>query len=142
MIKNIRHVGIVTSDLSASLRFYQDLLGFRETKRLRERGSYMDNMLALKDVDATTVKLTGPDGQMIELLHFPSHPRSMQAREACSIGITHVAFTVENLDRTYAALSEAGIAFNAPPQLSPDGYAKVTFCKAPEGTLIELVEVL
>ena len=33
-----------------------------------------------------------------------------------------------------------GIEFNAPPQDSPDGYAKVTFCRGPENLLIELVE--
>ena len=34
------------------------------------------------------------------------------------------------------------IQFNSSPQISPDGYAKVVFCRAPEGTMIELVEVL
>ena len=43
---------------------------------------------------------------------------------------------------TYNRLVEAGVYFNSPPQLSPDGFAKVTFCKDPDGSLIELVEEL
>ena len=39
-------------------------------------------------------------------------------------------------------LSEKNIKFNAPPQKSPDGLVKVTFCKDPDGTPIELVEML
>jgi hypothetical protein len=50
--------------------------------------------------------------------------------------------TVKNLENTYRFLIKKKIKFNAPPQLSPDKYAKVTFCKGPEGLLIELVEVL
>lgn len=34
------------------------------------------------------------------------------------------------------------IEFISPPQVSPDSYAKVAFCQAPEGTYIELVELL
>ena len=39
-------------------------------------------------------------------------------------------------------IKQSGIKFNAPPQLSPDGYAKVTFCFDPDGTPVELVQVL
>ena len=143
MISNIRHTGIVVTDLEAALRFYRDLLGFRETKRLEESGAYIDNMLALDGAQVTTVKLTAPDGNLIELLHFRTHPRPRPPPpDACRIGITHLAFTVDDLQHMHTALTAAGVSFNAPPQLSPDGYAKVTFCRDPDGTLIELVQVL
>ena len=143
MILNVRHTGIVVTDLEASLRFYRDRLGFRETKRLDESGAYIDNMLAINGAQVTTVKLAAPDGNLIELLHFRTHPRPRPSPpEACSIGLTHIAFTVDDLDRMHSDLTAAGVRFNAPPQLSPDGYAKVTFCRDPDGTLIELVQVL
>lgn len=143
MISNVRHTGIVVSDLEAALAFYRDLLGFRETKRLEESGAYIDNMLALDGAQVTTVKLAAPDGNLIELLHFRTHPRPRPSPpEACRVGITHIAFTVPDLEHMHRALTAAGVRFNAPPQLSPDGYAKVTFCRDPDGTLIELVQVL
>ncbi|MDO9580890.1 MAG: VOC family protein [Bacteroidales bacterium] len=142
MIKDIRHTGIVVVDLEASLHFYRDLLGFHIAKQMEEAGDYIDNISSLRNVKVTTVKMTSPSGQMIELLKYQSHPAEQKNRQICEIGISHIAFTVDDLDIEYERLKDKGIQFNSPPQLSPDGYAKVTFCRAPEGTLIELVEVL
>jgi len=142
MIKDIRHTGIVVVDIDKSLYFYRDLLGFQVAKQMEEAGDYIDNISSLRNVKVTTVKLTSPSGQMIELLKYHSHPAEQKMREICEIGISHIAFTVDDLDIEYETLKNKGIQFNSPPQLSPDGYAKVTFCRAPEGTLIELVEVL
>ena len=142
MIKDIRHTGIVVVDLEASLHFYRDLLGFQIVKQMEEAGDYIDNISSLRNVKVTTVKVTSPSGQMIELLKYHSHPAEQKMRKICEIGISHIAFTVDDLDFEYERLKDKGIQFNSPPQLSPDGYAKVTFCGAPEGTLIELVEVL
>ena len=142
MIKDIRHTGIVVIDLEASLNFYRDLLGFQIVKQMEEAGDYIDNISSLRNIQVTTVKMTSPSGQMIELLKYHSHPEEQRMRKICEIGISHIAFTVDDLDFVYEKLKDKGIQFNSPPQLSPDGYAKVTFCRAPEGTLIELVEVL
>ena len=46
------------------------------------------------------------------------------------------------LQKTYEYLLKNGVKFNAPPQLPPDGNAKVTFCEDPDGTPIELVQVI
>ena len=67
---------------------------------------------------------------------------SFQATGLTAIGPTHVAFTVSDLDQLFARLTEQSVRFNAPPQLAPDGKAKVTFCFDPDGTPIELVEEL
>lgn len=142
MIKNIRHTGIVVNDLESALRFYRDLFGFQIVKRMEESGDYIDKICGLTDVKVATVKMASPDGQLIELLHFYSHSSEARPRMISDPGLTHIAFTVDNLDSEYDRLRKAGVSFNAPPQLSPDGYAKVTFCRAPEGTFIELVEVL
>jgi len=142
MIKEIRHTGIVVVDLETSLYFYGDLLGFKVAKQMEEAGDYIDNISLLRNVKVSTVKMTSPAGQMIELLKYHSHPAEQRECEIYEIGISHIALTVDNLDIEYKRLKDKGIQFNSPPQLSPDGYAKVTFCRAPEGTLIELVEVL
>ena len=142
MIKDIRHTGIVVDDLEVSLHFYCGLLGFQIVRQMEETGVYIDNISSLRNVKVTTVKLISPSGQMIELLKYNSHPTEQESREIWEIGISHIAFTVDNLDVEYERLKGKNIQFNSPPQLSPDGYAKVTFCRAPEGTLIELVEIM
>jgi catechol 2,3-dioxygenase-like lactoylglutathione lyase family enzyme len=143
MITQIRHTGLVVADLDRALRFWCDLLGFRITRRLDESGPHIDAMMGLHDVRVTTVKLAAPDGNLIELLQFHSHPDQKAWTGAPnSTGFTHVALTVHDLDAVCERLAEQGVTFNAPPQRSPDGYAKTTYCRGPEGMLLELVEVL
>lgn len=144
MVKAVRHCGIVVSDMERSLRFYRDLLGLKVVRTMDESGKYIDDMLSLQNVRVTTVKISADSGPtLVELLEFKSPPRQPRGdNDPCSIGLSHIAFTVDNLDAVYHRLSRAGVRFNAPPQLSPDGYVKVTFCQDPDGTLVELVEVV
>ena len=143
MITQIRHTGLVVADLKGALRFWRDLLGFKVEKQMDESGSHIDAMMGLKDVRVTTVKMTAPEGGMMELLHFQSHPDiPTWLGKPYSTGFTHIAMTVSNLNTTFEKLANAGVVFPAPPQYSPDGAVKVIYCRGPEGVLLELVEVL
>lgn len=142
-MKKIRHTGIVVTNLEESLHFYRDLLGFKIVKQMEESGDFIDKITGLKDVKVTTVKMAADDGNLIELLYYHSHLREASSNsEICRIGVSHIAFTVEDLDMEYDRLMKAGVEFNSPPQRSPNHFAKVTFCKGPDSVLIELVEVL
>jgi len=141
MLKNIRHTGIVVKDLEDSLKFYQDLLGFQTVKRMEESGEYLEKVLGIKDVAVTTVKMSLPDKkQKIELIEYHTPPPGARSMAINDAGPTHISLTVNNIESEYTRLSEAGIEFLSRPQTSPDGYAKVAFCRAPEGTFIEIVE--
>lgn len=143
MITHIRHMGLVVANLDSALSFWRDLLGFKVEKQMDESGHHIDAMMGLKDVRVTTVKMTAPEGGMIELLHFQSHPDVPEwLGKPYSTGFTHIAMTVVNLDLLFKKLSAAGAEFPAQPQYSPDGEVKVIYCKGPEGVLIELVERL
>ena len=143
MITQIRHTGLVVADLEGALRFWRDLLGFKVEMQMDESGAHIDAMMGLKDVRVTTVKMTAPEGGMIELLHFQSHRDSPAwLGQPYSTGFTHIAMTVGNMDMAYKKLTGAGVVFPAPPQYSPDGAVKVIYCKGPEGVLLELVERL
>ena len=143
MITQIRHTGLVVTDLEAALNFWRDLLGFIVVRQMEESGPHIDAMMGLKDVRVTTSKLTAPEGGMIELLYFHSHPdQPIWSGTPYSTGFTHVAITVKDIDNLCEMLIKHGVTFCAPPQRSPDGMAKVTYCRGPEGVLIELVEML
>ena len=136
-------MGIVVADLPRALSFWRDILGFRIVKQMEESGTYLDAMMGLKNVKATTVKLAAPDGNLVELLHFHSHPdKPAWSGRPFSTGLTHIAFTVSDIELTYTRLRDAGVEFFAPPQTSPDGNVKVTYASGPEGLLMEIVEVL
>jgi len=143
MITQIRHTGLVVADLERALKFWCDVLDFSVTKIMEESGPHIDAMLGLKEVRLTTAKLAALDGNLIELLCFHSHPDQPDWKGAVySTGFTHISLTVDDLDATCQKLVGAGVTFYAPPQRSPDGYAKVTYGRGPEGVLLELVEVL
>ncbi len=139
---SVRHMGIVVGDMERSLRFYRDLIGLIDAPVKEETGPFIDGLLNMPNTKIQTVKLTGKNcTTSIELLCFKSSsPRASTPLNA--IGPTHVALNISNLDDLYIRLSEAKVPFNSPPRVSPDGYAKVAFCQDPDGTFIELVELL
>ena len=143
MIKALRHVGLVVNDLNSALNFWRDIMGFKVIRRLEEKGEIIDKILGLKNVDVTTIKLSAPDGNVLELLRFNSHrSRSNWSGSPYSTGLTHIALTVQDMERTCQRLKKAGVTFPAEPQLSADGNVKVIYATGPEGVLIELVEVV
>lgn len=142
MIKDVRHIGIVVNDMDISLKFYKDLLGLKIKSLAEEEGEFLDNMLAHKNVKNKVAKLYAGNGNaLVELIDSKSFANKKN-RNFFTIGASHFAFTIDNLQETYEYLLENGVKFTAPPQLTPDGYAKVTFCEDPDGTPIELVEVI
>ena len=143
MIKDVRHVGIIVSDMEKSLKFYRDLPGLKVKSLVDEEGEFLDNMLTHENVKNKVAKLYAKnDNALVELVESISHPRNKTDRDFFTIGTSHFALTVDNIDETYDYLIKNGVKFTAPPQQSPDGFAKVTFCEDPDGTHIELVEVI
>ena len=143
MISAIRHTGLVVADLDRALHFWCDVLGFKVVKQMDESGPYIDAMMGLRDVRVTTAKLAAPDGNLIELLRFHSHPDQPRWNGTPhTTGFTHIALTVDNLAQLVLKLTQAGVSFPAPPQHSPDGTVKVIYAQGPEGVLLELVEVI
>ncbi|CAN1513791.1 GloA Lactoylglutathione lyase and related lyases [Methylophilaceae bacterium] len=143
MITEIRHTGLVVANLKDAIFFWQDILGFRLEKQMEESGPHIDAMMGLKDVHLTTLKMIAPEGGMVELLHFHSHPDKPEwLGKPFSTGFTHIALTVVDLEDSYKKLITAGVKFPGLPQYSKDGSVKVIYCKGPEGVLIELVEKL
>lgn len=143
MIINLRHVGLVVTDLEKAKKFWCELLDFKVEKEMEESGPHIDLMMGLESVSVTTAKLRAPDNSMLELLYFKSHPdKPNWDGTPFSTGLTHISMTVKDLLGSYKTLSEAGVTFPAPPQYSPDGSVKVIYAKGPEGILLELVEEL
>ncbi|MBO6538831.1 MAG: VOC family protein [Rhizobiaceae bacterium] len=140
----VRHIGIVVDDMEEALGFYRDMLGLTVARRMNEAGAYIDNVIAEPDVEVETVKLSAEVGPtLIELLRFTRPGTRMpEGNRALIVGPTHFAMTVDDLPTLYDQMSAKGIVFNCPPQTSPDGKAMLTYCQAPDGTLVELVQML
>ena len=112
---------------------------------LIKEGKFIDSLSDIKNIKVRTVKLKDSISGMIELLQYYSHPGwkgENVINKITKIGCSHFAITVEDLDTVYKELVDMGLKFNSIPEVSPDGNAKVCFCRDFDGTLIELVEEL
>jgi catechol 2,3-dioxygenase-like lactoylglutathione lyase family enzyme len=142
-IRCIRHTGIVVSRMDKSLRFYRDLLGMEVWADFEGTGPFFASLTAVPDARIWMIKLRSTGGGSIELLQYLNCPQEVPPRvRSCDVGCNHVAMEVDDLDALYKKLRAEGIEFHAPPALSPDGGAKVAYCRDPEGVILELVEIV
>jgi len=141
MIKGVRHAGIVVHDLKKMERFYKGL-GFKEKSRAIEEGGFIDQVVDISDAKVEWVKMSSPDGYLLELLQYHSHPKVLGSGKAKSndLGCSHLAFTVDNIKQACEKITNTGGSTVNLPAISPDGKVKVAYCNDPEGVLIEVVE--
>jgi len=141
MIKNIRHTGIVVHNLEKMAEFYQ-ALGFTEESRAVEEGRFIEQVVNILDVKLEWVKMRSPDGYLLELLQYHSHPQQLNKEKAKSneLGCSHLAFTVDDIKNSCEEIEKLGGSVVNSEALSPDGKVKVAYCHDPEGVLLEIVE--
>lgn len=144
MITTVRHTGIVVSDMSVARRFYVDWLKCGCIVFDGVVGNeYIDAVTGLKGAQIHVVMLEMQNGTRIELLQYLSHPVPTPHRqESCAVGCSHVALQVDDIDDLYLRLVDCGVQFHTPPRIDPQGFAKVTYCRAPDHVILELVQVL
>jgi catechol 2,3-dioxygenase-like lactoylglutathione lyase family enzyme len=128
--------------MNRSLPFYRDLLGLEVWADFKDDSEYVRSVTGVPGAHIWMIKLKAPDGVSIELLQYLSDPAGIPPRgRACDVGCNHVSIQVDDLQTLYEKLSAAGIEFHAPPSETPGGGAIMTYCRDPEGVIIELVEI-
>jgi predicted enzyme related to lactoylglutathione lyase len=85
-----------------------------------------------------------PDGCVIELLQYHSHPENKEItrQKSNKLGCSHMAFGVDNIEKTCEIIETMGGSIVNPPALTNDKKVKVAYCHDVEGVLIEIVEVI
>jgi catechol 2,3-dioxygenase-like lactoylglutathione lyase family enzyme len=143
MILATRHTGIVVKDMEENLHFWRDVMGLKVAADFWEEGSFIDTVQHLEGVKLHMIKLSGPDGVLVELLKDENHPTLPPERnELCDRGIRHIAFTVADVDESFRILTDKGLTALSKPVTSPDGKARLFFARDPEGNLLEIVQVI
>lgn len=126
MLQRIHHVAIICSDYAVSRRFYVEILGLTvvaENYRV-DRASYK-------------LDLGLPDGGRLELFSFPDAPPRPSYPEAR--GLRHLAFAVEDVERSRALLESRGVAVE-PVRVDPYTQRRFTFFADPDGLPLEIYE--
>jgi catechol 2,3-dioxygenase-like lactoylglutathione lyase family enzyme len=143
MIKAVRHTGVVVRDLEKSAEFYR-VLGFVENNRAVEEGDFIDAVVGLQNAKVEWIKLAAPDGYLLELLQYHSHPerKEVAKQKSNQLGCSHLAFSVDNINSVCERIEKIGGSVVNPPALTNDKKVKVAYCHDNEGNLMEIVEVL
>jgi catechol 2,3-dioxygenase-like lactoylglutathione lyase family enzyme len=141
MILNKRHTGLVIRDIERSIRFYEGL-GLKVCRREEETGPFIDTVVGIRDVCIEWAKMKCPDGSLVELLQYHSHPDIQPSADAPSnlLGCSHIAFTVDDITRTCSEIVGLGGTIVSPPATAPNGLVQVAYCHDPDGILMEVVE--
>ena len=137
------HFGICVSDPERSLRFYRDLLGFRETASLAVSDPHSARLLELERLELHA-RFLERDGMRLELLHFasPGHEGDAAPRPMNRLGLTHIAVRVDDLEKTLAAMKRAGVEVLEQTRIrNPELRSEVVYVLDPDGVRIELVEL-
>lgn len=115
------HTMVRVTDVDASLHFYCDLLGLKETKRVdRPEHGYMLVFVAAEDNPDSEIEMT-----------YNYDPEEYDGGR----NFGHLAFRVENVYETCQRLMDGGVTINRPPR---DG--RMAFVRSPDGISIELLQ--
>ena len=123
----VHHIAIICSNYEKSKHFYTNTLGLtivREVYREQRQSYKLD--LALNGV------------YIIELFSFPNSPARPSRPESC--GLRHLAFSVNNIQESVAALTAKGIELE-PIRIDEFTNKQFTFFADPDGLPIELYEI-
>lgn len=123
--KNSLDIGVIVSDIRASLNFYQNLLG------LEDAGTtplWFGTMHRLR-FGTSDFKLIDPK---------TTPPRGATGLEN-QLGFRYVTFVVENLTDLCNGLRQNGIEFTLPEKELRPG-VRIAMVKDPDGNIVEFVE--
>lgn len=115
------HTMVRVSDLDASLAFYCDHLGLKELRRHEsDKGRFTLVFLGADENEEAQVELT-----------YNWDPEAYTGGR----NFGHLAYAVDDIYATCAALQVAGVTLNRPPR---DG--RMAFVRSPDGISIELLQ--
>lgn len=140
MIKGIAHTGISTINYQAIIDFYADVNGFEVLSDGIFKGGLYDSLMNLNGVEgrAELLQLGSSQLEIFEFLN-PKSKSSDQNRPLYKQGITHICFSVIDIESTYKRLKASGMQFHCTPQdFGEEG--KATYGRDPDGNVIELFE--
>ncbi len=142
MAVRISHVGLCVSDLERSLRFYVDGLGFEVQEQIPSK----DEVAALAEV-APPVNMLAQfivkDGTRVELLAWQTPDAWGEAsRSRNQIGLTHLAFQVDDVHEAAARLVSLGGTVIEETRTTLAGHINMLVVKDPDGTRVELMQGL
>jgi glyoxylase I family protein len=145
MLTKLFHVNICVRDMERSIHFYQGL-GFTKVNDFTLEDPSVGEALGLKANKLRGVFMRlgdDPNSPVLDLVQFIDPPPNGQPYPSLNnIGICRIAFSVDNIDKTYEDLKAKKVECLAPLKKisGPNGATIGVVCfKDPDGTILELI---
>ncbi|MDX6630651.1 MAG: glyoxylase family protein [Gaiellales bacterium] len=145
-MKGLHHIGITVKDLDASIRFYHDVLGLQFSSEPSPwfDGEGLGTAVGVPGAALRQVSLLLGD-TMLELLEYKTPPSETAGPLGSnSLGASHVAFLVDDIEAKKAELGSKGIEFYSEVNVVDEGVLagwRWVYFEDPDGYPLELVEV-
>ncbi len=118
MLQRVDHIAITVSDVNQMAAFFKQL-GFEEIRRTDHHGG------------AVEVKLPGERQVVLEFT-------TLRATE--NPGVNHVAFLVDDCEKSVAALQAKGVKFDSVAHMVPETGRVIASFRDPQGFRLQLTE--
>ncbi len=143
MITGTQHVSYTVSDVEKAREFFVEKLGLEATTVREVSGERVERIVGFPGLQMKISNITLADNGNIELVEYLSPRGKKIDLSTCNTEVAHLAFTVDDIDRTYRELREKGVKFVSPPQWAKDGALKgwgISYFRGPDGITMELME--
>ena len=143
----VSHVAVCVRSLEQSLRFYRDLLGFEVTKDEVQDTSKggLPHLYRDRHMHRRVAHLRYGDRNSVPFLVLTEHPGETLSGTPImldQVGISHISFTVPNVDVLTQRLLAAGAQTCGPADAFRDasGRIRTVFFLDPDGILVQFDE--
>jgi catechol 2,3-dioxygenase-like lactoylglutathione lyase family enzyme len=143
----VSHVAICVRNLEQSLRFYRDLLGFTVSKdELQDTSTGgLPHVYHARHAQRRVVHLRYGDRNSVPFMVLTEHPGDTVSGTPImldQVGISHISFTVPNVEALTRRLLAAGASTCGPADAFRDasGRLRTVFFRDPDGILVQFDE--
>jgi hypothetical protein len=142
-IQSFRHVGIVVSNINVASKIFKDYFGLKLLNKQKiVNGSYISKLVGINNAKIKISVFLSIDKTKYELLEYISKKKKKIPLKSNNIGLSHLSFTVKNIDKLYKNKNKYNVKFINPPIISKEDNVKVSYVKIMDEIILELVEEL
>ncbi len=144
MITAIQHFSFTVSNLEDAIHFFCDLLGLKATPIREIEGEFIEKIVQMPSASLRISMVTTPNNGNIELIEYVAPKGDRIDLRTCNVGVAHIAFVVDDVQKMYDDLTAKGVQFNHPPLWVENGLSKgrgVCYLKGPDEITLEFIEM-
>ena len=144
-VTEVQSIGITVADLDNEVRFFTQVLPFKEVARSEAEGRTTDELLNLRDAQVRVVHLALGNERISLTEHRAKGRRIPADSHSYDHWFQHIAIVVSDMDRAYAHLRKLKVKHvSTTPQTLPEwnpnaGGIKAFYFQDPEDHVLEII---